>query len=68
MCFIDVQDRKNKQKKRQTGKMLLLEPTNENVSHGRAEWIGGTVLEQLSKIAMSDEEGLRELNPFKSPK
>lgn len=26
VCFIDVQDRKNKQKKRETGKMLLLWP------------------------------------------
>lgn len=27
-----------------------------------------TVLEQRSKGALSDEDGLRELNPFKSPK
>lgn len=68
VCFIDVHDRKNKQKKRETGKMLTSLATNENSSHGRAEWTWGTVLEQRSKRAMNDEEGLRELNPFKSPK
>lgn len=51
-------------RKRESGKMQLFQ----YVSHGRAEWIRGTVLELRSKRAMSDEEGLRELNPFKSPK
>ena len=40
----------------------------EKVSHGRSEWITSDRSRTTEQKPMSDEEGLRELNPFKSPK
>lgn len=42
--------------------LISAEREGEKVSHGEPKQLGG------QQRAVSDEEGLRELNPFKSPK